>query len=165
MITQYTRLVVNDATGEIDHCTSQDFPFADGWEPVDDRKQATTNYDFEIDADYPDLDFKTGGAGQQLIRGRQIIDNFEVVNGVPQLKAGADVAVSGKVLRVSAAKSIQESDIKIELAGEIRTRLESGGASEKQLLDGIRKIDLTAPDKLVNLKTVQLIRTKKALSA
>lgn len=162
MITQYTRLVVNDVTGEIDHCTSQDFPFADGWEPVNDPKVATTNFDFEIDVDYPDADFGIG-VNQQMIRGRKILDNFEIIAGKPVLKANAETEVSSKVLRISAPKSINESDIKVELSAQIANQLFDSGSSDKELLDDIRKLDPNTPLSLIDLKTIQLIRINKQL--
>ena len=75
MITQYTRLVVNSVTGDIVHCTSQDFPFADGWQPIEDDSITPVYYDFEIETDFPDADFGIG-INQEMLRARKIIDNF-----------------------------------------------------------------------------------------
>ena len=163
MITQYTRLVVDSVTGNIVYCTSQDFPFADGWQPVEDENITPVYYDFEIDTDFPDLDFKTGGKGQEVLRARKILDNFEIVAGQPQLKTGADSEVASKVLSVSATKSIEETDIKLELANIIRAALGSGGSSEKELLDEMRLKDNSTPTKIEDLRTVKIIRLKKAL--
>ena len=57
MIKQYTRLVEDAGTGAIMHCTSQDSPFADGWEPITRRGVTQVNHDFELDIDEPDADF------------------------------------------------------------------------------------------------------------
>ena len=162
MITQYVRILTNSVDGSVVYCTSQDFPFADGWEPIEDPAITVNAYDFEIDADYPDADFGIG-VNQQIIRGRQILENFEILGGQPQLKAGADVAVFSKVMRVSVTKSIEETAIKVELATAIKTGLESGGSTEKELLDDMRLTDKLTPIKLEDLKTIQLIRLKKSL--
>ena len=162
MITQYTRLIIKNSTGEIEDSISQDFPFVDGWEPVEYDGALFTAFDFEIDTDYPDSDFGIG-VNQEVLRARKILENFEIVAGQPQLKSGADISVFEKVLRVSAIKSIEETDIKTELSITIIISLENGGSSEKELLDSMRVIDSKTPIALVDLKTIQLIRLKKAL--
>ena len=162
MITQYTRLVVDSVTGDIVHCTSQVFPFADGWQPVEDDSITKVYYDFEIETDFPDADFGIG-VSQEMLRARKIIDNFEIVAEQPQLKTGADSEVASKVLRVSATKSIQETDVKLELADIIRVALDSGGSSEKELLGVMLEKDATTPTKIEDLSMVKIIRLKKAL--
>ncbi len=169
MITQYTRILADPISGEIKHCTSQVSPFKDGWQPAEEYDAAETlvvvdQIDFEIDADYPDADFGIG-VNQEMIRARKIIDNFEIVSGQPQLKSSAAVEVSGKVMRVSAVKDIQETAIKSELAGKIRTALIGGGSSEAELLNEMRVTDAATPVTLEALATVKLIRLKKALEA
>ncbi len=163
MITQYTRLVVNNATGEIEHCTSQDLPFADNWEPVIYDDTTHSAVDFELEADVPDSDFGIG-VDQKMIRARQIIDAFEIVGGQPKVKAGADIAVAAKVSRISQTKSIQESVVRVELADYIRDGLAKGGSSEEELLDQMRLVDSKIPESLSNLKTVKLIRIKKVIN-
>ncbi len=93
MITQYTRTIVNKATGEIDHCTSQDFPFADGWEPIAFDPVTHDAIDFEIDTNYPDADFGVG-VKQEMIRGRKILENFEIASVQLKIKSCARKQVS-----------------------------------------------------------------------
>ena len=155
MITQYTRLIVETATDKIVHCTSQDFPFSDGWEPVG-MQTGHHAVDFELDSDYPDADFGIG-VNQAMVRGRQIIDNFEIVNAKPQLSAGADSSVSAKILRVSDVKPINETAIKIEIRDSIRKSVD-----ENALLVDMKAIDSTTPETLEGLSTVKLIRIQKA---
>ena len=162
MITQYTRLIVNKSDGSIEHCTSQDFPFADGWEPVGFDSSTHAAIDFEIDTDYPDVNFGLG-VNQEMIRARKIMENFEVVSGQPKLKSDADAAVSDKVLRVSPVKPITETLVKAEMAEDIKSALTNAGSSEKELLNSMKQIETTIPDKIEDLKMVQVIRIKKEL--
>ena len=163
MITQYTRIVVDSVTGDIAHCTSQDFPFVDGWQPINDPSITPIHYDFEIDTDYPDSDFGIG-VKQEMMPARNIIDNFEVVNGQPRLKASADTEVSAKVMRLSPVKSIDESSIKLEMAAFILAALDKGGSSEEELLDMMREKEALTPVKIVDLRMAKIIRLKKALA-
>ena len=160
MITQYTRLVIDKSDGSIESCTSQDFPFADNWEPVEYDPITHEAIDFEIDTDYLDVNF-TMGVDQEMLRARKIIEIFEVVSGQPQLKVDADVSISDKVLQVSAVKPITETFIKAEMATAIKSALVDSGSSEKELLDSMRLIDPATPDKLENLRMMQVIRIKK----
>lgn len=167
MITQYVRLSVDTITDEIRTCTSQTFPFIDSWQPVasflsDGSLVAVNHYDFEIDTDYPDSDFGAGVV-QNLLRAGQILDNFEIVGGQPQLKAAAVAEVSAKVMRVSSVKSIEEADIRLEMSATIKTSLESGGSNEAELLDEMRKVDIKTPTTIDELSTIKIIRLHKAL--
>ncbi len=163
MITQYTRIVVDSATGNIAHCISQDFPFVDGWQPINDPSITPIIYDFEIDMDYPDSDFGIG-VNQEMLRAGKIIDNFEVVNGQPRLKASADTEVSSKVMRLSHVKPIEEASIKLEMVAFIRAALDSGGSSEEELLATMRDKDPLTPVKIADLRMMKIIRLKKALA-
>ena len=135
MIIQYTRIITSNADGSILHCTSQDFPFADGWEPVDYDSGTATAHDFEMVTDYVDQDHGVGRK-QEMLRGRQIIDNFEIVGGQPRLKSGAAVETANKVLSMTSTKAIDESAIRVEMETTIAGKLVADGSSEKQLLDG-----------------------------
>lgn len=161
MITQYTRLIVKKSDGSITDCTSQDFPFADGWEPVGYDTATHEAIDFEIDTDYPDVNFMMG-VDQEVLRACKIMENFEMVSGQPQLKADADV--SNKVLRVSPVKPITETLVRAEMAIDIRAALINAESSEQELLDSMRQIDSTVLDRIEDLKTIRIIRIKKEVS-
>jgi hypothetical protein len=163
MITQYTRVLADPLTGEITNVTSQDYPFVDGWNPVEpDNIASLVTVDFEIETRHPDADFGVG-RDQKMIRGREIIENLEIVGGQPQVKAGAAPAITALISGVSSAKSIQESDIRGELAVYVRNALSQTGTTEAELLASMRAIDRTIGASLEDLNTVQLIRLKKLI--
>ena len=162
MITQYTRLIVKISSGAIEHCTSQDYPFADNWEPIEYDVLAHQAIDFEIDTDYPDSNF-TIGVDQQMIRARELIDNLEILSGQPAVKADASTKVSDKILRISAPKSIEETAIRAEIIAAIKTKLNAAGSSEGKLLAEMGKAVPDMPDILDGLGTLKLIRINRAL--
>ncbi len=162
MITQYTRLLIDKATQEILHCTSQNLPFTDGWEPIEDDSVEMEAVDFEIDTDYPDVNFIMG-IGQPLLRAGKIIENFEVISGQPAVKADASTKVSDKILRISAPKSIEETAIRAEIIAAIKTKLNAAGSSEGKLLAEMGKAVPDMPDILDGLGTLKLIRINRAL--
>ena len=162
MITQYTRLLIDKATQEILHCTSQNLPFTDGWEPIEDDSVEMEAVDFEIDTDYPDVNFIMG-IGQPLLRAGKIIENFEVISGQPAVKADASTKVSDKILRISAPKSIEETAIRAELIDNIKAKLITAGATANEVLAEMKKTVPDMPDTFEGLGTIRLIRINRAL--
>ena len=135
MITQYTRLITNNATGEVVACTSQDFPFVDGWEPIELDSEHTA-HDCEIAVNLPFKNYKMG-VNQPMLRARQLIDNLEVVNGNPQVKTGknADTDVTTKITTI-VVKPITESSVRVELLVSLADKGQGdlSGTSTLQLL-------------------------------
>ncbi len=159
MIKQYTKALVN-ASGEIVHVTSQTVPFKDGIVPTEDSSQTLTAVDFEMEIDVEDMNFRMV-VDQPMMRGREILENLEVVGGKPQLKAGA---VTNKVLKVSDVKDVSVTAIKAELATKIRADLLAGGSSEDELMLDIAKQDPDSARKLVDLSPIRLMKITKALA-
>ena len=164
MITQYTRLIVLKSDQSIEHVTSQDFPFVEGWEPVEYDPLTHEALDFEIVTDFVDANYGIGRE-QEMIRGRQILDNFEVASGQVQLKASSSVDFQAKVLNISAPKAITEAVVVSEMRASIRATLISGGSSEQVLLDDLRILKPTTPTSLDDMSTLDVVRIDKAVKA
>ncbi len=163
MITQYTRLIIAKLDNSILHCTSQDFPFADGWEPVEFDQVTHDSFDFEMVTDFEDSDYGVG-RNQEMLRSRKILENFEVLGVVPKLKAGADVAVSAKVLAVSNRKDITETLVLVEMVQSILLDLPRTQQSEAGMLGELRRADSRVGDTIESLCPVQIIILAKALA-
>jgi len=163
MIKQYTRLVVDKSNDSILHVTSQDFPFADGWEPVEFDPATHKAIDCELDTDFVDHDHGVG-VEQEMLKARQILENFEIVADKPVLKSTADAGVSAKVLAISDPKDISDTFIKNTMSGLIVAELVKLGSSEKKFLDDIRKDAPKTPGKIKDLSTLKVIRMKAALN-
>ncbi len=162
MITQYTRLIVKKSDNSIDAATSQDFPFADGWEPVSYDPATHEAYDFVMETDYVNQDHGIGRT-QEVLRGRKILDNFEIVAGQPGIKTAADSEVAAKVLTISARKDITETETKAELIADILAII--APQTEAEFLDELRLVSRGIPRTLAEFSTLQLIRLKTALEA
>lgn len=161
MITQYTRVIIDDTSGDIVAATSQDFPFSDGWQPIE-LIPGQSARDFEIDADFPSSGF-TLGRDQEMIRAREIIDNLEIVDGDLVMVANPSARIRAKIISISTEKPIEETPVRAELSVFIKAELVKGGSSETELIESIKKRDPQTPDTISELATVQLIRIKYSL--
>jgi len=162
MIIQYTRIIFETATGTIQHVTSQDFPFADNWEPVEYDAGVSTAIDCEIETDFPNQDYGIG-INQEMLRAREIIDGLEIVAGAPQIKPGAGARITAKISQMT-VKPIDEQTIRAELEAQIKQHLTGIGKTETELLEEARTIDPRTPSTLAEMKTIKLLRMKRALN-
>ncbi|TDI73852.1 MAG: hypothetical protein E2O82_05055 [Betaproteobacteria bacterium] len=164
MIRQYTRFIVDNISGLIEKATSQDYPFEDNWEPLEFDPATHSAFDFEIDTNFTDQDFGIGrGRDQEMIRARELLDNFRIVNDQVELQPGRSQAFQAKVLNISAEKAINESVVVPEMVAAIRASLTAGGSSEQELLDDMRKLKPTTPTSLDDMETLEIIRIDKAM--
>lgn len=162
MIRQWTR-VLHRPDGSIVHVCSQDFPFADGYDPVEenDPQGNKVNHgivDFELDLDIVKTNNNgIGGRGQEMVRARKILENFEVKGNKVMLKQNAAPEIAAKVKRVGPPKDIFETNIRAEMAHTIRGELVRRGSSEKAVLDKARENDRRVPDKIQDLSTNKVL--------
>lgn len=164
MIIQYTRFIIDSISGLIASVTSQTFPFEDDWEPVEFDPATHSSHDCEITTNFKDQDFGTGrGRVQELIRGRELLDNFRIVSGQLELQPGRSQAFRAKVLNISAQKAINESVVVSEMKDSIRASLIAGGSSEEELLNDMRKLDPKTPTSLDDMSALEIVRIDKAI--
>ena len=160
MIKQYTRFIL-DSEGNIKHCHSQTLPFEDDYNPVD-LEDGETIADCEIEADFDDVEFQAA-VGQDLLRGRELIELVEINQSLPQIKPGGIALRNGENMREKllglTAKAINVTTVKNEIAEQIRAATDEDEIIAELNTKG-RRIK-----SLEDLPPAALIRALKSITA
>ena len=161
MLTQYTRIYYDSATGVIKHCHTSNTPFEDGFEPIESDDGSLSKMDVELQTSAPDLDF---GPDQTIIGAGDILANLEVSGTAVQAKTGAP---AGMFLSIRKRASLERTAVKQRLKSALMTRFsddpDGGMTAVRKIRNKIREKlgedadfdDLRMTDMLRLLKRIQ----------